>query len=171
MDDYVSKPVRPEELAQALRRRQPHAKPETGALVQPPNPELLDPKEDNQIPQALDPKTLNGLRQIFGEQAPQMIMELIELFFETTTSLLEQMRAAVSGKDGPSLYRAAHTLKGSGAHLGATQLATLCKELEKSGHDRQFEGTAAKLAELESELIRVKLALELEKNNSDFSTP
>jgi two-component system, sensor histidine kinase and response regulator len=113
--------------------------------------------------QALDPKALAGFHQLFGQQAPQMIAELIELFSETTPPLLEQIRVAVSNKDGATLYRAAHTLKGSGAHLGATQLATLCKELEKMGRERQFEGTTAKLAELESELRRVELALELLK--------
>jgi HPt (histidine-containing phosphotransfer) domain-containing protein len=167
MDDYISKPVRLEELAEALRRPQPHAR----ALLQTTNQEILEDKEANQIhpaAQALDPKALDGFRRLFGQQASQMIVELIDLFFETTAPLLEQIRAAVSGKDGASLYRTAHTLKGSGAHLGATQLAALCKELEKMGHDCQFEGTAAKLAELESELRRVELALELEKKNNSL---
>lgn len=172
MNDYVSKPVHPEELAEALRRC--HAHPERGGqkvftqTAIPMNGEVGE--GDSQIyrdDQALEARVLAELHQLLGEQAPQLIAELIDLYLETAISLLAEMRAAISAVDGHALYRAAHTLKPSSAHLGAMRLAALCEILESIGQSGQLTEAAAKMVELEAEFDRVKIALEAEKRKND----
>jgi PAS domain S-box-containing protein len=170
MNDYVSKPVRPEELAQALLRCQPQARPEQSkAPVQAANRTPSEAKEDVQIHQngqVLDPKVLAELHELLGEEAPEMIMELIELFLNTADPLMAQIRTAVQNEAGDDLYRAAHTLKPSSAHLGAVRFAALCEALETIGRTGQFDRAAEALAEFEAEFGQVKLALTTEKGNN-----
>lgn len=76
--------------------------------------------------------------------------------------LLQRMRDAVAGEDGDALRQAAHSLKSSSANLGATQLATLSKELEHRGRDRRLEGAAELLQAFEAHYLRVRDALTCE---------
>ncbi|MCK6624345.1 MAG: PAS domain S-box protein [Anaerolineae bacterium] len=171
MHDYISKPVRPEALAEALRRCQPAGKP--GELTALPN-EVQNlsqlngngaKPEPNEAAPALDPQVLADLQQLLGEQAPQMMVELIGIYFESAVPLLAQIQTAVQQGDAPTLYRTAHTLKPGSAYLGAMHFVRLCEELESMGRSGQLEGTTAKLIELEAEFERVKLALEIERTN------
>jgi len=172
MHDYISKPVRPEALAEALRRCQPAVEP--GQLTRPsvevdnlgqPNGNGAKP-ESNKTTPALDPQVLAELQQLLGEQAPQMMVELIDLYFESAVPLLAQMQTAVQHRDALALYRAAHTLKPGSAYLGAMRFVRLCEELESMGRSSQLEGTTARLVELEAEFERVKLALEMERDKA-----
>jgi CheY-like chemotaxis protein/HPt (histidine-containing phosphotransfer) domain-containing protein len=169
MNDYVSKPVRPEELAQALHRCQPRSgQNQTSTLPIRPQSEVKpeynsDESQPDQRAPALDASALNELRQFLGDQAPQMIAELIDLYFETTPPLLADMHAALQRGDAEALFRAAHTLKPGSAYLGAVHIAGLCAELETFGNVGQLEAAAVKLAELEAEFSRIKIALAMEK--------
>jgi PAS domain S-box-containing protein len=168
MDDYVSKPVHPEELARALRRCQPYVRQDEVIAAQPSNkvePEGLGSEnQPGQNAPALEAKVMAELRELLGDQAPQVLGELIDLYLQTAGSLLEEMRLAVQGQDENSLYKAAHTLKPGSHHLGAVSLAELCGELETIGRSGQLDEAAAKFAELEVEFGRVKIALEAEKS-------
>jgi CheY-like chemotaxis protein/HPt (histidine-containing phosphotransfer) domain-containing protein len=172
MNDYVSKPVRPEELAQALARCQLHSEPieaEIGAVqwlggVEKKRTEN-EPQLDS-VTSVLESSVLTELRELLGDQAPQMITELIDVYFETAPPLLKEMRMAIKQEDGHALYRAAHTLKPGSAHMGAVRLARMCAELERMGKANQLKGAVIKLAEFEAEFAHVRVALEAEKRGS-----
>ncbi|MFN8453657.1 MAG: PAS domain S-box protein [Anaerolineae bacterium] len=167
MEDYVSKPVRPAELAAALRRCQPHSKPGEVKTVAPTINQVDQPLEEDkptaQTSSGLEAKALLELRQILGAQAPKLIGEMIDRFLQTVPSSLEAMRAACQNNDGPTLFRTAHTLKPSSAYLGAVQITALCAELEIIGKAGHLEEAPTKLAQIEAEFGRVKMALEQEK--------
>ncbi len=183
MDDYVSKPVRIEELSRALSESLPllaqTEEEETSAQpdgVENPVTLPLDleaelvgaeieavlPVEDPATP-TLDPEALAKLREILGEQAALAITELINLFIENGIAMLEKMQAAIEAGDAEEVFRTAHTLKPGGAHMGAMRLAALCTELEEFGQAGQLKEAAEKFAVLETEFRRVKVALEVER--------
>ncbi len=158
MDDYIGKPVRIEELVRALSESYPRFGPAEEKDTSP------QPKvRAAQLAPTLDLAALGKLRDILGDQAIPAITELINLFIDNGLELLEKMRTAVQAGQAMGLYRGAHTLKPGSAHLGAMRLAALCSELEKLGKANQFQEAAAKLAELEAEFGRVRLALEAER--------
>ena len=95
------------------------------------------------------------------------MVELVDLYFGTATTLLEAMQTAIQQADGQALYKAAHTLKPSSAHLGALHFSALCKELEAMGSAGQLEAAAVKFTELEAEFSRVQVALEAEKRGNN----
>jgi CheY-like chemotaxis protein len=168
MDDYISKPVRIEELTDVLSRCQPLAHPSE----MPPNlsvertqdGKVMSTVETSTRPTCgtrlyalatIDTAVLESLEVEMGDAMP----ELIALYFENAPKLLADMRQAAVQGDAALLARAAHTLKPSSAILGAIPLATLCEELEVMGRTGVLEGAAEKLEQVEAEYERVKAAL------------
>jgi two-component system sensor histidine kinase/response regulator len=107
MDDYLSKPLRPEDLDAVLER---------WVTVVPvePRPEVIDA-------QRMD---------MFRRDYPEIVEQLIALFVDGTPPLIEELREAAAGDEQEAVRRAAHKLKGSCQNIGATWMATLAKRAE-----------------------------------------
>ncbi len=155
MDDYVTKPVKPEELAAALERWIPQ-----------PDGEAPDPEEATDgvaAPEGttdpLDRSVLAGLREL-GDQ--ELLTELAELFVEDVPPRLEALREAIEGGDAASVGRAAHALKGSSGNMGASGMSTICAELEDAERSGELQSAPVLLKRLEAEFGRVRTALEAE---------
>jgi len=147
MNDYISKPIRVDELIRALSESEPRVK----------NPEPVPVLEE-----AIDTSVLRDFRATMGSEANQFLVQLIELYLEETPSLLAEMDKAVIQTNAAQLQSAAHTLKSSSASLGAMSLSKLCEQLESLGHAGTTAGAREIVAQLESEYERVKSALQLE---------
>ncbi|MBI5653114.1 MAG: response regulator, partial [Chloroflexi bacterium] len=127
MDDYVSKPVRVEELVHALAQSNPRVLADSGEL---------------------DRKILDELRDAASD-APQIIEELLGLFQRNAPKLIADLRHAAETQDAEKLRRAAHALKSASANLGARALAALCQEMETAGRAGQVNGAANHIAQVE----------------------
>jgi CheY-like chemotaxis protein len=134
MDDYLAKPIRIEQLAEALEWRRP------GAAAAEETP-------------ALDRGTLHELRAQFGDAA--IVDELIETFLRDAPQLIAALRA-----DGPEeVRRAAHTLKTNARTLGAGELGRLSEELEELARADALNRDGERVARVEAEYARVERAL------------
>jgi two-component system sensor histidine kinase/response regulator len=154
MDDYLSKPLRPAELDEALERWLGTAKPVPKA-----KPSALTPPApiDNPFDALVD----DARMRVFRVDYPDIVGQLIELFVESTPPLLDELREGAESGDGEAVRRAAHKLKGSCQNIGASFMADLADNLEQAaaadpsalaGLERVFEDTrdalrAALLAE------------------------
>jgi len=149
MDDYVTKPVSPETLEEALRRwlRRPAA---------PPEPSVPAPPEE--APSPLDGAVIESLFSI--DEDGTLLGEVIDTFLRIAPKRLETLRRA---GDPGSLERAAHSFLGSCANLGARRMAELCARLERLGRAGSTEGAAEVVAALDAEHAVVRRALEEEK--------
>ena len=155
MDDYVSKPIRVEELiaalAQSPRRvavvRQPgeHSKPDdrAGTIV----------AEEAPI---VDPAALERLRATMGAE---FLREMTATFLDDTRELIGTMRRALGERDVDSCRRAAHSLKSNAASFGAMTLATLAGELETRAKSGTLDGAGPHVERLAAESARVERAL------------
>ncbi len=168
MDDYISKPIRVAELVQALEKCQPRRKGVNGRMgcngveeywstLHPP----ITPSPDLPHP-AIDAKVLQAFRATAGEGAATFLVELIDCYLEESPKQLQAMEVAVAQGDAKALRQIAHMLKSSSASLGATTLASLCKELEDATTEAIAVGLEQVL-QLETEYERVKVALQVEK--------
>ncbi|MFL5841606.1 MAG: PAS domain S-box protein [Thermoleophilaceae bacterium] len=133
MDDYLTKPIHLDELANALDRCAPR---ESGVL---------------------DPEALEQLGGGTGDRA--FVVEIIGTFLREAPALLETIRGALEHEEAEQLRRAAHTLKSNGRIFGATRLADLCQELEAMATAETRHGAADLLAQLDGEYARVEGAL------------
>jgi PAS domain S-box-containing protein len=118
MDDYVAKPIRPDELAQALSRARSRATPSVGGT-------------------SLDAEALESLRELGGEE---FLAELIGTFLSDAPALLASLRTTREQVKTEELRRAAHTLKSNGQTFGAGGFAELCRELEERARSGELGG-------------------------------
>jgi CheY-like chemotaxis protein/HPt (histidine-containing phosphotransfer) domain-containing protein len=115
MDDYVSKPIRVGELADALRRAWTSRHEATDG----------EPAE-----RVIDIATYRELEATAGAE---FAAELVDAFLEDAPSMLAALRTAHAASDPDSFRRAAHSIKSNSATFGAVTLAELARELELAG--------------------------------------
>jgi signal transduction histidine kinase/DNA-binding response OmpR family regulator len=130
MDDYVSKPIRAEELFRALD-------PIERAL------EASGRKEE-----------ASGRKQEASSVAHAGDSELADIFRTECPALIDQMNRAIADRDAKTLRRAAHTLKGSAALFDAAQTVALARNLETMGRDARFDGAMEALTLLREQVSR-----------------
>jgi HPt (histidine-containing phosphotransfer) domain-containing protein len=144
MDDYLSKPIRREELAAALARSEARVV-STGQSV------LADEVDDP------GPVDLRELEAAVGD--PTFVRELISTFLNDAPDLLGELRSSLEQRDFEELRRAAHTLKANGRTFGATGLAALSEELELSAQMGTLADAVELVTRIEREYARVAGAL------------
>ncbi|PLX83873.1 MAG: hybrid sensor histidine kinase/response regulator [Desulfuromonas sp.] len=131
MDDYVAKPIKPEELF--------------GAIVR-----CLDPARPSPVPTIdLSPtlEALNGNRTFLDE--------LVGDFLRDCPGQLDRMRRALEEGNEEQLERLAHNLKSVAGIFGAQAAIMLADELETLGEAGKLAGAPGVLERLERELGRV----------------
>jgi two-component system, sensor histidine kinase and response regulator len=151
MDDYVSKPVKAEDLGAVLERWVS----ETPA-----------PEEDNPQEAPLDHDVLAGLRGLQGDDETDIVAELAGMFLDDARSGLQALEEAVEEGDAPAVERVAHTLKGSSGNMGARRMSDLCAQLEDAGAAGDFALSTELLERLREEFGRVDRALGAEVDRS-----
>ncbi|PMB42434.1 hypothetical protein CEN47_01320 [Fischerella thermalis CCMEE 5319] len=70
--------------------------------------------------EVLDQEALQSIVEMFGDEDPNAILELIDTFLVESTNQYEEMRAALAAGDWVKLHRMAHSLKSSSATFGST---------------------------------------------------
>src|ERR1044072_5497069 len=160
MDDYITKPIRQQELARLLARW-------AGGLRTSPRSERAEAegKIESGDADSIDASALDQMRMLEVKGEPDFFASLIELFFEDAQSHIEDLRQAAAEGDAPLLAKKAHSLKSSCGNLGAKKMTAICNEIEAIGRQDSVEGAAALVKELAEEFIRVRRLLESEKQN------
>ncbi len=130
MDDYISKPVRIEDLVAALERCAPQSA-ERGAA-----PEMAAPADP-----LVDWDVLARLQaDLGGDQA--IVIEVLEMFLADTPQQLDRMRQALASAAAHDLRHVAHTLKSTSASVGAQALAACCRAIEELARDGALDQAA-----------------------------
>jgi HPt (histidine-containing phosphotransfer) domain-containing protein len=142
MDDYVAKPIRPTELANALRRARPL-------------PEMPVPGAEAGAAR-LDADALESLKDLGGEA---FLAEVIDTFLSDAPALVATLRTAQEQGETEELRRVAHTLKANGQTFGAGRFAELCRELEERARDGEVDGSVELVERIEREYDALREAL------------
>ncbi len=148
MDEYLSKPINPEELEIILARLLPSALDDNPYLSMSqrekgnsPDPKFLPlPKTKHQVanPDEATQKETNqspmNLAQFQEWQelgGPDFVKQMLEQFVSDVDACVREIEHALEQKDHEALAEGAHGLKGICANIGATELQALAKELEE----------------------------------------
>ncbi|MGF1515317.1 MAG: response regulator [Elainellaceae cyanobacterium] len=153
MDDYISKPIRMNELVAVLRRAASAAEP-----TSPPD----EAPSNHEAKPALDETVIQALMASLGEEGPDLLHQLIEIYRQESPLLMQAIVAAIAQGNGEAIAQAAHNLKSSSAALGAIAFANLCQTLEQLGRrgDADALAEAAPLADaVEAQYQQVNTAL------------
>jgi HPt (histidine-containing phosphotransfer) domain-containing protein len=152
MDDYITKPVRPGAIREALEH---WIAPEPTATV------VADDTNVSREVLVLDPERFAVLRDLDSGDG-ELLTAIIGGYINDGAVLLATLREALAEGDPQSVERAAHTLKGASANLGALRLTETCAKLEALGRAGAL-GTAPELvvaATGEFDEVRAALAVE-----------
>jgi len=88
-----------------------------------------------------------------------LLAEIVELFLESAPRLMRDLKKALAARDGASVERAAHTLKGAVANFGARAALETTMRMERLGHEGDLTGARRAWTPLEKEMGRLKKAL------------
>lgn len=145
MDDYISKPIRVEELVRALSKCQ----------------QVPEPKRT----EIIDSEAFQLLREMVNQD--EILAKVIDSYLEDSPTLLRAMQLGLAPPNGISsqermieLQRAAHSLKSSSATLGAIGLSRLCKELEALSIDLNINQQAVCTVEIQSLVLQIETEYE-----------
>jgi CheY-like chemotaxis protein len=172
MDDYVSKPIRIEELVAALSKSRPLAtdqpaglEPEPDAGARPaPSPHAV--AADLSI---LDGAALQNLLSLVGGEFA-FLAELIDSFLEDAPQMLEDLGRYLEEGDAAGVQRIAHSLKSNAADLGAVALGELCKELESASRAGGLDGADDLVSQIVDEYDRLAGALRTVRRQGSLDT-
>lgn len=155
MDDYLTKPVRKEDLRRILDRWVPvtiHPQ-----AAQPGDPEPREDEPDNEAVLVIFDVAAT-LRNIGGDTA--LMEELVALFLQRYQAMLEAIRAALATKDYAAVEQAAHSLKGTACNLCASEVVLSAGQLEAHGRLGTLAEGPMIYAQLEKAVLRLVRHLE-----------
>ncbi len=163
MDDYLAKPVRPEDVRKIIERwgakaaAAPAQRPAASPAKQPrtpPAPEIVaaPPVEE-------DPVDMERLME-FTDGNTENLRELVELYLTQTTEQFEELRGAVAGAAALDIRRVAHSCAGASATCGMRHLVPLLRELERQGRDGKLTDAESVFQRAMGEFKRIRSFLE-----------
>jgi PAS domain S-box-containing protein len=141
MDDYLSKPIRPDELAAALSRVR--LREETN-------------DSDGNAGVSLEAGAVQGLKELGGEE---FLAEVIDTFVADAPALIATLRASHERGDAEELRRTAHSLKSNGQTFGAERFAEFCRELEERAKRGELDGASELINRIDREYGALEGAL------------
>jgi CheY-like chemotaxis protein/HPt (histidine-containing phosphotransfer) domain-containing protein len=169
MDDFLTKPFQRERLAATLSRWLPRSlEPNYGSPE--PNYGSFEPSYGGPMTEAtpsaerplLDRSALEAIRALQSEAAPDLLAQVVRLYFESAADMIARLRAGLATGDHDAVRVAAHTLKSSSANLGAVTLAEMCKQLELAARAGSLGPCLPDAQALERTYQAVRAALEAE---------
>ena len=128
MDDYLSKPIRPEQLATVLEQLLPSnhdESPKTHEEIV--NPEERTREAESSTPSPINLATFEEWQELGG---PEFVTRMTDQFVADVTNCITAIEQALDHGDSEALGEAAHGLKGISANIGATQLHHLALTIE-----------------------------------------
>lgn len=144
MDDYVTKPVEPQELTEAIERQvfgraqatEPAATVKTASLER----------------QVFDRSLL--MRRLGDDE--ELSNEIIGVFMREIPVQLAQLKQALENDDAKLVERQAYKIKGASANISAQAISNVALEIEVAGKDCKLDTAIALVGKLEQEFKRLR---------------
>jgi len=151
MDDFLTKPLREEDLRVTLAQWLPNR---VASQAGRPAAPAREPGTEGEIP-----FDIAKVRRLCRNDARQ-VHEMLELFVRSTDDLIAALARAVDQHDGPGAARQAHQIKGAAAYLGAGDLTEQAASLERAAKEQDWAQVEGVLDDLQAAFIRVRFAIE-----------
>ncbi|MEZ6123415.1 MAG: Hpt domain-containing protein [Planctomycetaceae bacterium] len=150
MDEYLSKPIRGQQIAEMFRTLQ--LKPGHPADLSDghfaasavPHAEAAPTRTEHRPPQLID----IAIALDCVDNDPELLKLVIEAFLDEAPRLLKQAQEAAARADAGTLHRMGHTLKGTLATFGAADVSAVARQLEQIGSQNSVEDAAPLLETL-----------------------
>jgi CheY-like chemotaxis protein len=168
MNGYISKPIDIALLGKALSKRcvvhetsmvQPSSPPgqhsASESIEQPATASAASSPPSG----AINWEIVEGLRSMAGDDADEMLQELIQVYLEDAPQRLQAIQEAVDCSDLAALKQSVHALRSVSVTIGAMRLGALCEVLESNAKERNLQDAVTLASQIDTEFISVKRAL------------
>jgi CheY-like chemotaxis protein/HPt (histidine-containing phosphotransfer) domain-containing protein len=146
MDDYISKPVRIEDLVAALEHVEMGRQAQVSA--------------SSDLSSVIDHTVLEQLQATLGAENPMIVVEIIDLFLEDLSLQIAALEQGLRDGVGLTVQRAAHTIKASATIVGAYRLARASEVIEDLARMGDLPVVKAQLPDLNVISTTVSAALQ-----------
>ena len=146
MDDYLSKPVKIEELEKLLT-----------IWLKVPSPAAAEAGAAGEGTSA--PVDMERLCLAMGEE-PEEVQELVDLYLEQMEGSLKRLGAAIAVGDSDEVSMIAHNCLGVSANCGMVAVIAPLRELERMAREGLLTGAAQLGAQVDEEFRRVRVFLQ-----------
>ncbi|WP_017651485.1 ATP-binding protein [Fortiea contorta] len=167
INDYLTKPIRIQELMTALKKCQPLVDSFKNQDMQ-----TKEIEEQDTIKHPVDYAALDEILQMASFNpainAREFILETIDYYLAETPKILQDIHTYLEQKKYANLRRCVHTLASTSATLGAGDLAILCRELEAILIQENFHDVANLIEKMQTEYHRVQIALQQEQKKYSY---
>jgi PAS domain S-box-containing protein len=153
MNDYITKPVNPQALAQALERWLPAGLPMAETPASTPR---VPGFESNGL--VFDKAAL--MHRLMDDD--ELANLIISGFLEDMPVQINRLKAGLEDGDVTLVERQAHSIKGAASNMGGDALRDIAAELEKSAKTSDLSGVQALMGELDLQFARLRAELENE---------
>jgi PAS domain S-box-containing protein len=147
MDDYVSKPISPRALVEALERWLPR----DGAAGTAARPE----REPS--PQLAVWDEAGLLDRLMGDR--QLVEEIVGTYLADTPHQIESLEASLAIGDLPGVERHAHSIKGASGNVGGERVRSLAAEIETAGRLGNLGAALSRTTDIRREFETLQAAL------------
>jgi len=107
----------------------------------------------------IDPQAIENLRALNPGDNDEFLREIAGIFLEDTPLRMNELDQSLAAGDIATFTRAAHSIKGSSANLGALALRAVAEKLENEARTHGISGLSALVQQLKDEFIRAENAL------------
>ncbi|MGB2981828.1 MAG: PAS domain S-box protein [Candidatus Zixiibacteriota bacterium] len=147
MDDYVAKPIEPQELLDTIERWTRSCDPNEATVGR------KETVADGSLP--VIPIDLEAALDRFDGDK-EFLTNMLQEFLDSAFGQLETLKKAVEREDAELIEREAHSIKGAAGNLGATGIADVSLKLELLGRKANLSGASEVIAKLKTEFKRLE---------------
>lgn len=139
MDDYVSKPIKPEDLLTMIKK---WSRPNATSTPTSHNSTLA--QESQPI---LDKEIFNSIRNLYADE-PEAFPKFIDISIKEIQGLVDDIRSSFQNNDIKLLHRSAHSLKSASYQLGAVVMSQICNDIERLAFENSLENIPTLIGKL-----------------------
>jgi len=157
MNDYVSKPIEPQKLVEALEHWLPETK----------DDDPLVKKLDVETPVNRDSEPQNVIfdkpalmKRLMDDE--DLAREVISTYLNEIPIQFQELKKCLESNDTAGTERHVHTIKGASANLGCEALRAVASQLEKSCKNGDLTAVHNGIGEMERQFDRIKPVLQNE---------
>jgi len=104
----------------------------------------------------IDLQAVENLRSLNPGDNDEFLRELVGIYLEDTPQRIAELDSSLAAGDTQTFVRAAHSIKGSSANLGAAALRSVAEKLESQARSAGLGDVAGLVALVKSEFARTQ---------------
>jgi len=155
MDDYLSKPIRADEMYGIIDALVAESQLSEQPVKSSPEKTADHPQQTNSQRAEVEPDIdwKAALSAVGGDR--ELLADLIKVFLDECPKMLADIRSSAQAGDLEKLRRAAHTLKGSMGYFGAAAAFSRAQEMERLAKSNELDSARGQLVAVEAEIGRI----------------